>query len=273
MLKLRILSALVLVPLVVLGVLYLDPRSFALLLAIALLLAAREWSSLVPLHKPMSRVSLVVATFAAVMVFWLFANNELLVNAVLWIAMAGWILMLFWITTPALGQAEIPAHTVFKIVLGISLLATTWLALVVLRSRPDDGPRWLMFLLALIWVADSCAYFAGRQWGRTKLAPKVSPGKTWEGVAGALTACALFAFGFGRYIGLQGAVLASFTLVCLVTVMFSIAGDLLVSLLKRHRGLKDSGNMIPGHGGILDRIDSLLSAAPVFVFGLRWISL
>lgn len=273
MLKLRILSALVLVPLVVLGVLYLEPGSFALFTAIALLLGAWEWGSLVPLHSQMARIGLIVATFAVVMALWLLANNELLVNAVLWGAMAGWVLILFWITAPALGQTEIPAHTVFKIALGIGLLASTWLALVVLRSRPDDGPRWLLFLLVLIWVADSCAYFAGRQWGKTKLAPQVSPGKTWEGVAGAITMCALFAFGFGVYIGLQGALLASFTLVCVVTVLFSIAGDLLESLLKRHRGLKDSGTMIPGHGGVLDRIDSLLAAAPVFAFGMRWIEL
>ncbi|VAW76108.1 Phosphatidate cytidylyltransferase [hydrothermal vent metagenome] len=273
MLKLRILSALVLVPLVVLGVLYLDAASFALIAAFALLLGAWEWGALIPLHSQMARVGFVIAAFAVVMAAWLFANNELLVNAVLWGTMAGWVLILFWITAPALAQAEIPMHTIFKIALGIGLLASTWLALVVLRSRPDDGPRWLMFLLVLIWVADSSAYFAGRQWGKTKLAPQVSPGKTWEGVAGALAMCALFAFGFGRYIGLGGALLASFTLVCVVTVLFSVAGDLLESLLKRHRGLKDSGTMIPGHGGVLDRIDSLLAAAPVFVFGLRWIEL
>ena len=90
---------------------------------------------------------------------------------------------------------------------------------------------------------------------------------------GALVACSLYAIGYAWYLGLQGSLLASFVLVCLVTVLFSIAGDLLESLMKRQRGVKDSGTLIPGHGGILDRIDSLLAAAPVFLFGVRWIEL
>ncbi len=273
MLRQRILSALILVPLVVLAVLRLDVGGFAMMAAVAVLLGAWEWGPLIPLRSLPARIAYIVAALAIVVLVWKFAQSELLVNAVLWSAMAGWILMLFWITVPALGREETPLHSVFKSVLGLAVLATTWLALVVLHSRPDEGPRWVLFLLFLIWFADSGAYFAGRQWGKTKLAPQVSPGKTWEGVMGALTVCALFAFGFGRYVGLQGAMLSSFTLVCLVTVMFSVAGDLLESLLKRHHGVKDSGTMIPGHGGVLDRIDSLLAAAPVFVFGLRWIEL
>ncbi len=273
MLKQRILSALVLVPLVVLAVLRLDIASFGLLVAVALMLGAWEWSALVPLRGLPARAGFLVSALLAVALLWRFAQNELLVNTVLWAAMGGWILVLFWITSPALGGARTPANAAFKFLLGIAVLASTWLALVVLHSRPDQGPRWVLFLLFLIWFADSGAYFAGRQWGKTRLAPLVSPGKTWEGVMGALTVCALFAFGFGRYIGLHGAVLASFTLVCLVTVLFSIAGDLLESLLKRHQGVKDSGTLIPGHGGMLDRIDSLLAAAPVFAFGLRWIEL
>ncbi len=273
MLKQRILSALILVPLVVLAVLRLDLSGFALLAAGAVLLGAWEWASLIPLRSLVARMVFVLVAFAAVVITWQFAQNELLVNSILWGAMGGWILILFWITTPELGRVKTPAHAVMKFILGIAVLVSAWLALVVLHSRPDEGPRWVLFLLFLIWFADSGAYFAGRQWGKTKLAPQVSPGKTWEGVMGALTVCTLFAAGFGHYIGLRGAVLASFTLVCLVTVMFSIAGDLLESLLKRHHGVKDSGTMIPGHGGVLDRIDSLLAAAPVFVFGLRWIEL
>jgi phosphatidate cytidylyltransferase len=131
----------------------------------------------------------------------------------------------------------------------------------------------VLYVLVLVWVADSGAFFAGRQFGRNKLAPRVSPGKTWEGVIGALVACSLFAFGYAQFIDLQGSALTGFILVCLVTVLFSIAGDLLVSLMKRQQGVKDTGTLIPGHGGILDRIDSLLAAAPVFLLGIRWVEL
>ncbi|MFQ5644517.1 MAG: phosphatidate cytidylyltransferase, partial [Thiogranum sp.] len=117
------------------------------------------------------------------------------------------------------------------------------------------------------------AFFAGRQFGRTRLAPNVSPGKTWEGVFGALVACILFAFGAAVFFDRHGLALSGFILVSLLTVLFSVVGDLLESLLKRQQGVKDSGTLIPGHGGILDRIDSLFAAAPVFLLGMRWIDL
>ncbi|HED18386.1 MAG TPA: phosphatidate cytidylyltransferase, partial [Gammaproteobacteria bacterium] len=191
-----------------------------------------------------------------------------------WTALAGWLFVLFWITRPALGAGETGKHLLAKILLGCGLMVSTWLALVVLHSRPDQGAYWVLYLLVLVWVADSGAFFTGRQLGRTKLAPKVSPGKTWEGVFGGLVACALFAFAYARFfLGLQGAAMAGFVLVSLVTVLFSVVGDLLESLLKRQRGVKDSGALIPGHGGVLDRLDSLFAAAPIFLLGLRWTGL
>ncbi len=273
MLKYRILSALVLVPLVVLAVLKLDVGNFALLAALAVLLGSWEWSALIPLRQPLARATYLLLTLGLLALTWKFAQLEAMVNAVLWVAMLWWLFALFWISRPQLGSGESVAHTLLKAGLGIGLMLSTWLALVVLHSRPDHGPHWVLYVLVLVWVADSGAFFAGRQWGHTRLAPRVSPGKTWEGVLGALLACSLYAIGYAWYLGLQGSVLASFVLVCLVTVLFSIAGDLLESLMKRQRGVKDSGTLIPGHGGILDRIDSLLAAAPVFLFGLRWVDL
>ncbi|WP_455234017.1 phosphatidate cytidylyltransferase [Thiogranum longum] len=273
MLKQRVISALILVPLVVLSVLKLNTAGFALLTAFAVTLAAWEWGPLIPLNSVAMRVAYLVSTVVLLAAAWYVADSEIVVNAVLWLAMGWWLFALFWITQPVLGSTENLTHSVAKAVLGVGLMVSTWLALVVLHSRPDQGPHWVLYVLVLVWVADSGAFFAGRQWGRNKLAPRVSPGKTWEGVFGALVACSVFAFGYARFIDLRGAVLASFVLVCLVTVLFSIAGDLLESLLKRQHGVKDSGTLIPGHGGILDRIDSLLAAAPVFLFGLRWIEL
>jgi len=272
-LKQRILSALVLVPMVVLGVLFINPSGFALLVALVMLAAAWEWSALIPLQGRPVRVSYLLLTAALTAVAWYFAQSEAFVNSLLWLSMAWWLFVLYWITRPDLGREVNTQHTLGKAVLGVGLLLSTWLSLVVLYSRPDDGAHWVLFLLMLVWVADSGAFFAGKAFGHTRLAPAVSPGKTWEGVFGALVACAFLAFGYAHFLNLKGPVFSGFILVCLVTVLFSIAGDLLESLLKRQRGVKDSGTMIPGHGGMLDRMDSLLAAAPVFLFGLRWISL
>ncbi len=272
-LKQRFISALVAVPLVVLVVLKLNLSGFALIVALTMLLAAWEWSALIPLPNTAARISYLLVTALVIAVFWVFAQSELLVNTVLWLALVWWLFVLYWISRPQLGGEATLAHALAKALMGLGLLVSTWLALVVLHSRPDQGSHWVLYVLVLVWVADSGAFFAGRRFGRNKLAPRVSPGKTWEGVLGALAACSLFAFGYARFIDLQGSTLAGFILVCLVTVLFSIAGDLLESLLKRQQGVKDSGTLIPGHGGILDRIDSLLAAAPVFLLGLRWVEL
>jgi len=272
-LKQRFISALVGVPLVVLVVLKLDLSGFALIAALAMMLAAWEWGALIPLHNMTARIAYLLLTLSCIAVAWNFAQSDVLVDVVLWSALGWWLLVLYWITRPALGGEATLVHALAKALLGVGLMISTWLALVVLHSRPDQGSHWVLYVLVLVWVADSGAFFAGRQFGRNKLAPRVSPGKTWEGVLGALAACSLFAFGYARFIDLQGAAMAGFILVCLVTVLFSIAGDLLESLLKRQQGIKDSGTLIPGHGGILDRIDSLLAAAPVFLLGLRWVQL
>ena len=162
---------------------------------------------------------------------------------------------------------------VFKSLLGILLLVSAWAALLRLHARPETGPKLVLFLMILIWVADSGAYFAGRKWGTSKLAPAVSPGKTWEGVYGALIACTLFAVASALLLHTTGARITAFVAVCIVTILFSIVGDLQESLLKRQVGIKDSGRLIPGHGGILDRIDSLIAAGPVFLLGLEWMKL
>ena len=126
------------------------------------------------------------------------------------------------------------------------------------------GVHWLLFVLFLVWAADSGAYFAGRRFGRHRLAPQVSPGKSWEGAAGGLLLAGMLAAGAARAFGRP---VLGFTLVCVLVAGFSIVGDLNESMLKRFAGLKDSGRIIPGHGGIMDRIDSLTAAAPLLLLG------
>jgi phosphatidate cytidylyltransferase len=140
---------------------------------------------------------------------------------------------------------------------------------------PDHFGAWrLLFAFALVWAADVGAYFAGRAFGRRKLAPQVSPGKTWEGVLGGLALSLAIAGAAGTWLfRLEGAAWLSFLLLAVAVVLLSIVGDLGESLLKRQAGAKDSGTLLPGHGGMLDRVDSLLAALPAMALGLRGLDL
>jgi phosphatidate cytidylyltransferase len=134
-----------------------------------------------------------------------------------------------------------------------------------LRLALPHGAQWVLFALVLVWVADIGAFFFGRRFGRVRLAPEVSPGKTWEGVLGGIALSALVAIAGSLWFHVP---LAAFLPLCLTAVAFSIIGDLTESLLKRFAGVKDSGRVFPGHGGVMDRIDSLTGAAPVLLLGL-----
>jgi len=177
---------------------------------------------------------------------------------------------LFWLLAvpPWLKQGWKVRSTWILIAAGWVLLVPTWLALIRLQVHP-----WLLLaILGVVWVADSAAYFAGHQWGRHKLAPAISPGKTWEGVAGAAVAVAVYhasvwQFGFGKEVpGLGGFA----TLLVAVLFPLSIIGDLFESWIKRQAGVKDSGRLLPGHGGVLDRIDALTSTLPLAALAVTW---
>jgi phosphatidate cytidylyltransferase len=151
---------------------------------------------------------------------------------------------------------------------GILILASPWAAMVELHGLGQAGPALVLLLVLLVWTADSLAYFAGRRFGRTKLAPLVSPGKTREGVYAALAGGLLWGLPLGWLTGLDWRGTGLAALVCLVAVAASVVGDLYESLQKRRRGMKDAGSLLPGHGGMLDRVDSLTAAAPVFALGI-----
>jgi phosphatidate cytidylyltransferase len=152
--------------------------------------------------------------------------------------------------------------------MGFFLLIPMWVSLTVLKSFPENGASLIMFLMLLIWGADTAAYFVGKKWGKRQLASQVSPRKTWEGSIGGIIA--------GIIIALAYVIVSDQTLnkgvtligLSILTVSISIIGDLMESMVKREANIKDSGSILPGHGGVMDRIDSLTSAAPVFVFGI-----
>ncbi len=159
--------------------------------------------------------------------------------------------------------------------MGGVILVPAWLSLILIHSgkvgsslADVSGTSLMLFLFFLIWLSDSAAYFSGRKFGNKKLVSNVSPGKSWEGVYGALSASLLFPIIYAFYTDMNFITTIYFILLALITVSFSILGDLTESMFKRMAKIKDSSNILPGHGGVLDRIDSLTSSAPVFFAGL-----
>ncbi|MCK5717197.1 MAG: phosphatidate cytidylyltransferase [Thiomargarita sp.] len=257
MLKQRLITAFILMPLIIWVLLALPTQTFAGIIGLFMILGAWEWAGLCGWKM---RLPYTIVLSLGLYAVWLQDNQHTLY--IIYIACVWWLLALYWIVRYQQGQHLIPKSPIIKGFLGFLILLPAWLALCILHA--EQGGTAVLFLFFLIWGADTGAYFAGKQWGKHKLADKVSPGKTWEGVMGALVMSSLVAL---VYIFLEEKPL-SFMLLCLITVAVSILGDLVESLFKREAGFKDSGHILPGHGGMLDRIDSLTSAAPIFVLGL-----
>jgi phosphatidate cytidylyltransferase len=197
------------------------------------------------------------------------SSHELRTSAVLGLGLAWWGVAALWVIDYQRGRRRgiLLGRPLLAGAIGWLVLLPSWLAVVALHGEPARGPALVLILLCVIWGADTGAYFAGRRLGKHKLASRVSPGKTWEGALGGLvTVLAVGPIG-GAWIGLGGGDLGWFVVLCALTVPVSIVGDLTESLFKREAGVKDSGSSIPGHGGVLDRIDSLTAAAPFFAIG------
>ncbi|OQW95835.1 MAG: hypothetical protein BWK79_00995 [Beggiatoa sp. IS2] len=270
MLKQRLITATILIPIVVWDILYVSPKWFAGFVSLFVVLAAWEWAGICGFTTNSRRI-LYAFTVGLSLVLAYYCHKQypsygiwlILVTACLWWIYALWAL---W-TIQNRSRSVLPTTPLVKALLGILILLPAWIALVILDSKPEGG-KWVIFLLVLIWTADSSAYFVGKRWGRLKLADKISPSKTWEGVAGALLSNTLITLVFTWLQGMTWQKTIIFMMLSLLTVIASIVGDLVESAFKRQAHLKDSGQLLPGHGGVLDRIDSLTSAAPIFVMGL-----
>jgi phosphatidate cytidylyltransferase len=259
-LRKRVITAVVLAVALLVILLWLPPAATVIALTALLLAGAWEWSAFLRLSAATQRVSYVAVVALLLPLAWWVSVQQggrdlILLAAVLW-----WVTAFMWVAFAPRRVTPWAAG-----VAGVLALVPTWVALVWLRYAPPPHGQWVLFTLVLVWVADIGAFFAGRLFGRIRLAPAVSPGKTWEGVLGGVALSALVAVGGSVWFHVS---LAVFLPLCLATVAFSVIGDLTESLLKRFAGMKDSGTLFPGHGGVMDRIDSLTGAAPVLVFGL-----
>ncbi|HXG28174.1 MAG TPA: phosphatidate cytidylyltransferase [Nevskiales bacterium] len=268
MLMQRVITALILIPPVVAAVWFLPTAAIAVALALLMLIGAWEWGQLMRLRAVPLRMGYVAVVAVLLLVLYGLREHADLQRGMLGLALLWWLLAFLWVLRYPAGLRTNQPRPWLVAGIGLLLLGPAFLALVLLHARLQ-GPLWILFLLALIWAADTGAYFSGRSFGHHKLAVRVSPGKTWEGAAGGLLLSATVAALAGHWLfDLDGRQLLLFVLLCAGVVVFSIVGDLTESMFKRHAGVKDSGTLFPGHGGVLDRLDSLFAAAPLFLGGL-----
>lgn len=233
------------------------PILFAPLLAVGVTIAAHEWTKLMPKWRQPTVFVLIV------LVLTLFSLLFSMTWVLWWLAsLVIWLMALSWVS-------KFPTHTNWygrKLAfMGMVILVASITAMF---SLWQQSPWWLMYVFLLVWCADSGAYFVGRKLGRRKMAPNVSPNKSMEGLAGGVVTGLLVVIGISVFmLKLTGIALIAFIALSVVTILVSVLGDLFESMLKRRAKVKDSGTILPGHGGILDRIDSLLSATPIFALG------
>lgn len=262
MLKQRIITAAILIPIVIALIYYLSPLGFLIGTGLVILAAAGEWTNLMEIKNIGARLLYV---FLMGCLMFAMVRFPIPLGFVFLFSFIFWIIATFMIVFYPRGSAWWGKSLFWRGVMSVCVLIPCWAALNYIRNQ-ENGFYALMFLFVLIWGADIGAYFVGRKWGKHKLAPMVSPGKSVEGYAGAMAVTLVIAILAAWFTNLPLRIWPWCILVTLVTVSFSVIGDLFESMLKRQAGLKDSGNLLPGHGGLLDRIDSLTAAAPIFVF-------
>lgn len=285
MLMTRVLTASILAPLIIWAVISLSNDNFSIIWGLVIALSAWEWSKLSGLQSLVSRILFVLGVIVGLLPFWYwtdivaniadyYENSDILELSLVidWFATPA---VVFWLMTSVLLKKnektllKSQPSIKFKLAVGWFILITAWVFFV--RLRIYHGYEFVLFLLVLIWAADVLAFFIGRAYGKTKLSPLISPGKTIAGMYGALAAGLVMAIILVFYNDFKTTIKIDFILLSLITIHISIYGDLAISLAKRWRGVKDCGRILPGHGGLLDRIDSLIAAIPVFYTGMMLI--
>jgi phosphatidate cytidylyltransferase len=261
MLRQRVMTAIAALALLLVVLFVLPPVAVKVVFALLILTGAWEWSGFLKLASTVSRV-VYVGMIAALLASFTVLADGVAVDIIFKIALGWWLIALIWVF-----NFPTPIPEVAGWICGALVLVPAYLAIISLYSIQ---PALLLFVLVIVWAADIGAYFIGKRFGRVKLAPSISPGKTWEGVLGGLALVAVLALARAQWLEISVAVLLPF---CLAVAGISIIGDLTVSMFKRNAGVKDSGRLFPGHGGVLDRIDSVTAAAPFFALGITWVGL
>lgn len=262
----RLITGIILIVLVVLAIFFLRFSIFVTLTSLLILFAAWEWGVLIGFDRYLYRCIYVACVGIAIFCVWHVGMSRtwtlvLLISNVFW-----WLIALFLIASYPKSAVLWGEGIWMRSLMGIFVLVPCWLALNMIRAM-QDGSMILMFMLVLVWSADIGAYFVGKWCGKHKLAVQVSPKKTWQGLCGGMLLVLLMAvvgcIAFNIILPHWFVVIV----LAIVTALFSVIGDLLESMLKRYVNIKDTANYLPGHGGILDRIDSLTAAAPIFLLG------
>ncbi|PBJ82245.1 phosphatidate cytidylyltransferase [Lysobacteraceae bacterium NML93-0399] len=277
MTRTRVIAALLMAPTAIAAVLLLNTPWMAAVSAIVFLAALWEWLRLADIEDTLARAALLLLNLLLmVAIVWASATGGgslVLLKMLAVVGVAWWLAASLWLRHYTFASDHDTRARVFKLAAGTLAVIPAWAALCVIHAGENGeyGNRWLLLALAIVWATDTGAYFAGRKFGKRKLAPRISPNKTIEGLAGGIAAGVVVAVAFAPLAGASLAQLPLVALVAVATVLASVVGDLFESLLKRHVGAKDSGTLIPGHGGVLDRLDSVLAALPVFAFGQIWL--
>ena len=259
MLLKRILTASIVAPIAVFGILVLTQTSFAVAVALILIISSWEYCNLIQIKQLAGKVLYALLILLATY----FLSNAPSNLTILYASASWWLIALIWVSIFPKGSRLLRKNLLVKLVNGLFIFVPMAIALMALHLL---DPMLVLFLLILIWAADIGAYFAGKFFGKNKLCPSVSPGKTLEGVYGGIALTQVVAITY-VYITTQTPLLNDFLIfsfLALSVSLVSVLGDLFESVLKRIAEVKDSGNILPGHGGILDRIDSLTSSAPIF---------
>jgi phosphatidate cytidylyltransferase len=279
LLKQRIITALILAPLAISAIFYMSLENFSIFIMAIMAIGAWEWGPLMGFKSNRRRIAFIITTIILIGSIWYFFpltslwNSQtslvLSIQYILWLAVAWWILSASLTFLYPRYSSFWSSHRSVRGVFGWLTLVPTWLAFVVLRansyeSDPYHGSQLIMFLFLMVWSADIGAYFVGKSIGKHKLMPNVSPGKTMEGfIGGVIFACILVAIAGYQLNWNQEQFLLVIGITVVITTI-SVLGDLNESMFKRQAGIKDSGSILPGHGGILDRIDSLTATAPIY---------